>query len=105
MVILLLPDDDWDEVSPSKWDGKSTVRHNGKVVFTFPQKPQGPVGPQVSTFQQEFNRLNDAANSAAVKRFMDKQQKREFRKKLLLGGGVAIGLIAIFVPIVLYGMR
>lgn len=105
MVIQLLPDDDWKEVSPKGWDGMSEVSHQGRVVYKPKPTPIPFVGPppppRIDAFQQSFQVSQDKAADAALARatkFMEEEQKRTKNKKLMyIGAGIAavviIGLI------------
>lgn len=102
MIIQLLPDDDWEEVSPKGWNGMSEVSHQGLVVYKPKPTPMAFVGPppppRIDVFQRAFQTSQDKAADTAIARatkFMDEEQKRTKNKKLMYVGFGVVSLAVI----------
>ena len=92
---------DWREVSPSKWDGISEVRHQGNIVYRPTVQREVAPPPRTEVFRQEFDTMQDEMQLAQLEAFMEKEQSRTRRKNLIFYGSIGGGLILIII-IVLY---
>jgi hypothetical protein len=101
MIVWLHPPDaedadDWRRVSPQKWDGISEVTHQGQVVYRPTVQRETPPPPRVDTFQQEFNDMQDSAQTDSINRFMAREQSRTRKERLVkVGVALAIGVAVI----------
>jgi len=100
MVVQILPDDDWDEVSPSGWDGTTDVSHQGVVVFqvapTVAAAPPPP--PRIDIFQSAIEKSQNDSADVAIQNFMDEEQSRATKKKVIyVAAGVGILVVGFLI--------